>query len=134
MIRRVLGILAALLVLLVALAAGQWIASESGEVVVLRTRDAAGAVRETRLWVVEHEGSSWLRAGNEDTGWYLRLVAEPEVEVERYGAARAYRAVPVPAARDAINARMQEKYGAADSFISFFFRRPLKIAVRLDPQ
>jgi hypothetical protein len=133
MIRSLVWVVAAVLALLVVLGVALWVASESGEVVVLRTRDAAGATRETRLWVVEHEGASWLRAGNADTGWYRRLLAEPEVVVERGGTARAYRAVPILEARDAINEQMQQKYGIADSFLSSFFRRPAKIPVRLDP-
>jgi hypothetical protein len=55
-----LGVLAA-----VVLALGLFyvVLAESGEVVVLETRDAAGAVHETRLWVVDHEGFAWLRTG-----------------------------------------------------------------------
>lgn len=111
----------------------QYVASESGEVVVLRTVDAAGAVQETRLWVVDHDGSQWLRAGNSAVGWYQRLAAHPEVEVVRDEAAQKYRAVPEPEARDAINDRMNQKYGWADSYIRFWFGPEKKIAVRLVP-
>jgi hypothetical protein len=132
--RRVLRVVGALLALVVVLAALEIAASESGEVVVLRTRDAAGEAHETRLWVVDHEGRPWLRAGHAGTGWFVRLQADPDVEVVRGGETLAVRAVPVPGARDRINALVNEKYGAADSYISFFFRREHKIPVRLDPR
>jgi hypothetical protein len=133
MLRRVLRWLAVLLGLLLGLAALEVVASESGEVVVLRTRDASGAVLETRLWVVDHDGSMWLRAGNPAGGWFARLSENPEVEVERRHETLAFRAVPEPEARDAINALMQEKYGWADSYVSFFFPRARKVPVRLVP-
>ena len=111
----------------------QMVASESGEIVVLRTVDASGGVHETRLWVVDHDGSQWLRAGNAGVGWYTRLAAHPEVEVTRGADSRAYRAVPAPEARDAINDQMNQKYGWADSYIRFWFAPEKKIAVRLVP-
>ena len=132
--RRVLRVVGALLALILLFFALQIVASESGEVVVLRTRDEAGVAHETRLWVVDHEGRSWLRAGHAGTGWFVRLQADPDVEVVRGGQTLAVRAVPVPDARDRINALVNEKYGVADSYISFFFRREHKIPVRLDPR
>jgi len=134
MVRWTLRILGALAALTVLVFGSQMLASESGEVVVLRTRDAGGAVHETRLWVVEHEGRPWLRAGNAGTGWLVRLQAQPEVEVVRGGEALALRAVPVPEARDRINELMNEKYGLADDYVCFFFPREAKIPVRLDPR
>jgi hypothetical protein len=129
-ILRWLGVLAALGV---ALATIEYVASESGEVVVLHTRDAQGVSHETRLWVVDHDGAQWLRAGNASVGWYARLAANPEVEIERRHDTLAYRAQPEPELRDTINERMQEKYGWADSYVCFFFPREHKIPVRLVP-
>ena len=128
---RILGALAALTVLVFG---SQMLASESGEVVVLRTQDAAGGVHETRLWVVDHEGRPWLRAGYAGTGWFVRLQADPEVELVRGGETLLVRAVPVPGARDRINELVREKYGLADSYVTFFFSRESKIPVRLDPR
>jgi hypothetical protein len=133
MLRKLVPWLGALLGILGVVIATQYIASESGEVVVLRTLDMSGEVHETRLWVVDHEGSTWLRAGNPNAGWFPRLVAQPEVEVERDGESRKFNAVPTPEARDVINDLMQQKYGWADSYISFFFARDLKLPVRLAP-
>lgn len=110
------------------------IASESGEVVVLRTTDASGAAHETRLWVVEHDGDWWLRAGSPDNAWLARLRERPEIEVERDGEARVWRAVPTPEARDAVNALMREKYGLADRWIDWTFGREDAVPVRLEPR
>ena len=133
MLRKTVAVLGVILLLAPLTIGTQYIASESGEVVVLQTRDAAGAVYETRLWVVDHDGSAWLRAGNPDSGWYPRLVANPEIVLVRGNETRVLRAVPAPEARDAINDLMQAKYGWADSYISFYFPRSKKLAVRLTP-
>ena len=86
--------------------------AESGEVVVLETRDAAGA-HETRLWVVDEGGAAWLRTGDASSPWLARLRANPDVAVTRRGERREYRAVPVEDAqsRERINALTLEKYG-----------------------
>ena len=93
----------------------------SGEVVVLHTRDESGAEHRTRLWIVEHEGASWLRAGGRATGsadsWYARLVAHPLVDLERGDQRFPYQAVLVPEARAAINSRMRESYPLADRVV-----------------
>lgn len=126
---RLLGLLLGLILLVVLL---EVIAAESGEVVVLTTRDAAGESHDTRLWVVEHEGHAWLRAGASVQGWYQRLLEEPEVEVERSGSRGTYAAVPVPAKRDAIDDLMREKYGWADTYIGMLFGRDDAVPIRLD--
>ena len=133
MLRKALRWLAGILALALLIVGSQYVASESGEVVVLRTRDEAGGVHETRLWVVDHDGSPWLRAGNPSGGWFPRLSARPEVEVVRGSQTLAFQAAPTPEARDTINDLMHEKYGWADSYICLFFPRAAKIPVRLLP-
>ena len=102
--------LAAILALALLIVGTQYLASESGEVVVLRTRDEAGAVHETRLWVVDHDGSPWLRAGNPSGGWFPRLSARPEVVVVRGGETLAFRG-----GADARGARHHQRSDAARS-------------------
>jgi hypothetical protein len=109
--------------------------SESGEVVVLRTLDAQGEPRETRLWIVEHDGAEWLRAGQAESGWFRRLSANPDVVLERDGREWSFEAVPVrePATRDRINALMNEKYGFPDTVIGATLRdNAASVPVRLD--
>ncbi len=117
---------------LVALGAGTMVASESGEVVVLRTTNGAGEPHETRLWVVEDGGRAWLRSGNEGAGWFVDLRERPDVTVVRDGTPLDVRAVPDVPARERINRLMNEKYGFADSYIGFFFGRDDAIPIRLE--
>jgi len=134
MLRNALRVLAGILALLLLCGVSLYAASESGEIVVLQTRDAAtGGVRETRLWVVDHEGSLWLRAGDPSSSWYRRLEAHPDVTVMRGSESLQMRAVPVPEARDTINELMHQKYGWADSLVCFFMPREKKVPVRLLP-
>lgn len=134
MLRKALRVLAGIFALLLLCAVALYAASESGEIVVLETRDAAtGGVRQTRLWVVDHEGSLWLRAGDPTSSWFRRLESQPDVTVTRGSEAFAMRAVPTPEARDTINDLMHQKYGWADSLICFFMPREKKVPVRLLP-
>lgn len=121
--------------LLVALVASVFVASEAGEeIVVVRTRAADGSPRETRLWVVDDGGFAWLRSGQE-SGWLDRIREDPSVEMVRGGETRRYRAVPVPDedTRERIHALMREKYGLADRWISFTIPREASVAIRLEP-
>ena len=59
--RRIGIALAAVATLLALFYVSQMVASESGEVVILTTKDAAGRPVETRLWIAEHDGDVWLR-------------------------------------------------------------------------
>ena len=123
-----------LLVLLLAVVAvfvGQIVASESGEVVVLTSQGEAGP-QETRLWVVEHEGVQLLRA-QKDSSWYQRLVAEPELMLERQGHVSGYRAETL-ALGEEINQLMREKYGWRDVYIEWVIGgREESVAVALIP-
>jgi hypothetical protein len=133
MSRKLLPWLGAILGIVLLIIGTQYLASESGEVVVLRSNDAAGGTFETRLWVVENDGALWVRAGNPKSGWLARITALPKVAVVREGKMLLLDALPVPEARDTVNDLMQQKYGFADSYISFFFPRANKIPVRLTP-
>ena len=108
--------LGVLLLAVVVVFVGQIVASESGEVVVLTSQGEAGP-EETRLWVVEHEGVQFLRA-QQDSGWYRRLVAEPEIRLERQGHEMGYRAETMPLGRE-INQLMRAKYGWRDVYIEW---------------
>lgn len=110
----------------------QIIASETGEVVVLHTDDD-GQDATTRLWVVEHDGHQWLRAGS-DSGWYGRLLAEPGVRLERDGVTRAYMARPEPDMGGTVNELMARKYGWRDTVVGLLVPdREGAQAIRLIP-
>lgn len=132
--RRIVRVLVAVLLSFVALGVLSLVASESGEVVVLSTTDSQNAVHETRLWIVEHDGALWLRAGVPTSSWFQRLRAEPEVTLERAGVRRRYRALPSEdaAVRDRIHARLAEKYGWADRLIGMMRDGSASVPVRLE--
>ena len=134
--KRALQVAAGVLALVVLAGASIFVVSELGaEVVTLETRDADGAWRETRLWVVDHDGFAWLRSGVPDSAWLVRLEADPKVRVTRGDAARTYRAEPVrePAVRDRIHALVAEKYGWTEAVISRIRDPDRSVAVRLVP-
>ena len=111
----------------------QSIAAESGEVVALTTTNSNAEDQVTRLWVVDHEGSQWLRSGSDVARWYGNILERSEVEVLRGREVQPYTAVPSIENRDAINGLMLQKYGWADDYIGFFFSRENSIPIRLDP-
>ncbi|MEM9623029.1 MAG: hypothetical protein AAF993_15365 [Pseudomonadota bacterium] len=127
---KLLGVVFALLLLVIGV---ERLASESGEVVVLQTRTAAGDVAETRLWVVDQAGFAWLRSGSNASGWYQRLEANSAVTVQRGEISFAANAQPDVSMRELINAEMRAKYGWADSYISLLFGRDDAIPIRLIP-
>ncbi len=131
--RWVLRIVVALFVVLLVAVGVEQYAAESGEVVVLTTTDTEGSPLETRLWVVDHEGDQYLRAGNAAAGWYQRLVADNEVEVVRDGNGAVYLAAPDSSKTETVNDLMADKYGWADSYIGAIFPRDNAIAIRLEP-
>ncbi|MEM1436194.1 MAG: hypothetical protein AAGG11_19220 [Pseudomonadota bacterium] len=106
-----------LLALALLVFAAEYYASESGEVVVLETRDADGNPMETRLWVVDYDGDPWLRAGSAGSGWAERITAAETVAVTRNNIRRSYRPDPDPAAREEVNRLMAEKYAWREQLI-----------------
>ena len=111
----------------------QWLASERVEVVELHTTSDTGESKITRLWVVDHEGYGYLRAG-EGSGWYTRLQSRPEIVLERNGKLTDYLAVANRHKSKTINRLMKEKYGWGDDFFELIMDRSDAIAVELQPR
>lgn len=134
--RPIVRVLLALLAAAVLFGAVTWLALEGHEVVVLRTRTAAGDVRATRVWVVDDGGGPWIEAGNRERPFYQDLQGDPDVELVRSGAVRRYRAVPVPT--DDAHARLRRllaaKYGFADRWIALLVDTSASVAIRLEPR
>lgn len=105
--------------------------SEAGEVVVLTSVDDVGATHETRLWVLDHEGDVYLRAGDADSRWFARVRSRPLVLLERGGELRRARLDPVPGKTPEVNAAMALKYGFADLFIGSIMPRDRAVAIRV---
>jgi hypothetical protein len=128
------NLLAGIFVVVLVLVGVQMFASETGEVVVITTRDAEGPQHKTRVWIVDSDGRQWLRAGSDQSGWYQRLMQTPTLQLERNGVVGEYGVEPVPAQIDTINRLMHDKYGWADSYVGMLFGRDHAMAIRLDPR
>ncbi|HJN52562.1 MAG TPA: hypothetical protein QF924_19105 [Pseudomonadales bacterium] len=108
----------------------QWAASERVEVVQLNTTNDEGATVTTRLWVVDHEGLSYLRAG-EGSGWYARLISNPSITLERNGNIANFRATANRDKVEIINRLMNDKYTWGDDFFALFVDREDSIPIEL---
>ena len=115
---------------------------ESEEVVVLHTRDHAGENYRSRIWVVDREGSQWIAPGNRSNAWFQRLVADPQVGLERGEQHDCFTAIVVEAP-DAIPILedLLEKYAAVLHGPALLNRLldpdgddTPPVAVRLDPR
>lgn len=129
--------LVSLLVLMVGavvLAVGaMFLASElGGEVVTLRSFDESGRGHDTRLWLVDHENRSYLR-GDPESGWYLRIQGEPQVELLRSDESRRFEAVPSETMNEHVNRLMEQKYGVANQIVGLMADVEANRAVRLEP-
>ena len=110
--------------------------AERVEVVVVHTHDAQGD-HATRVWVTDDAGHAWLRTGRENASWLPRLRANPEVELERGGAALPFTAVVVEDAEIVArtNQRTLEKYGWSEEWLRKLGGEIAdSVAIRLDPR
>ena len=121
----------ALLTFGVAFGVVERLASERIEVVELHTNDESGQEVTTRLWIVDHAGHPYLRTGDEQSGWFMRLSAQDKINLTREDSRQIYRTTPVPELRDRINTLMQDKYTWGDTFIGYVFSREHAIPIRL---
>ncbi len=126
----VLGII---LVPLVLFSVIQYFASERVEVIELETMESTGEPVITRLWIVDHEGRQYLRVGADGSGWYSRILANPNIKVTRKGTTSSYVAAADTSKSDVLNQLMQEKYTWGDTFIGAVFGRENAIAIELVP-
>ena len=116
--RRLAFALAALAGLAAAYVLAHWALIEVGrEVVVLRTQQADGSWRESRLWIVDDGPVAWLHGG--DSHWMHDLEARPLVEVVRGGETHRYRATAVPGPHPRVHELLRAKYGVADRWVRF---------------
>ena len=118
----------AVVVVLVALL---FVASESGEVVVLTSVDAGGEFHDTRVWIVDTEDGTYLRAGTAESAWLERVLARPQVTLERAGERREVRLILAEAMTPTVNAHMAYKYGVADMVVGALVPRSNAVALRV---
>jgi len=110
-----------------------WEALAAPGVVEVITVDPDGDVRETKVWIVAHRGSGWLRTN--DSRWLANLRRDPNLKLrsgERTALLRAQE-VDDDELREQVDAAMRAKYGWSDRVISAFrWRTPnlLQLAPR----
>lgn len=103
------------------------------EVIVVRTENADGTWRETRLWIVDDGNVSWLHS-NRTSRWMQNAVERPVVELVRGGETLRYRATLVPGPHPRLHELLREKYGVADWWVRFVAPDAESTTpVRLDP-
>lgn len=129
--RRLARFLAYAVAVAVVLVALLFVASESGEVVVLTSLDESGGLHETRVWIVDLEDGTYLRAGTAEQAWLERVRARPLVTLERGGEQREVRLVVATDMTDAVNAHMAYKYGVADMVVGALIPRDDAVALRV---
>ncbi len=113
------------------------LAIDEGEVVHLRTVGSDGREDEADLWIVDLDGTLYLRANNREANWLVELRARPEVRLrgDAHGESHFYRAVEVDdgVAKERVDRAMQEKYGYVESLWDWWVAPSESIAIRLDP-
>lgn len=132
--KRALRLLGVALLAIVLVGAATYVAGEQTEVALLRTVDDAGAVHETKLWVVDHDGAAWVRVARPEREWFRRLREHPEIEIVRGdGAPQKVRATPDPTeqTKAALDAAFREKYGIVDWWYGVVLRSNA-LPIRLD--
>jgi len=107
---------------------------EGGELGVLVPADPSRPQVETRLWVVDVDGATYVRAPTAETVWLDRLLAG-QVRLQRGETTVLVRAVPVddPRTQRAVNEAMQRKYGVFDRFFGQLHGEDASLPIRLEP-
>ncbi len=115
-------------------AAGLFAATNyGGEVATIYTRDSAERVYQTQVWLVENRSDVFLRANDPNSKWVARLIQNPEVELERGGNLKNYRARPMSEHRARVNGLMAERYSWADWLVGLVFDRENAVPIALRP-
>jgi hypothetical protein len=109
------------------------LALEGGEVVVLRTRAAGGAGRETRTWIADEAGGAWIEAASPERPFLWDVTTNPAVELWRHGRWRRCVALVAenPAGHEHIRRLLGEKYGWKDRWIGLLADTRRSLGLRL---
>ncbi len=109
------------------------LALEGREVVVLRTFDADGHVRQTRTWIADADGSVWIEAATPERPFLRDVRTNPQLELERGGHVYQCSAavIPNPEGHKRIRRLLTAKYGWADGWIGRLTDLSESLAVRL---
>jgi hypothetical protein len=110
------------------------IAGEVVETVIVHGYDADGTVHNSKVWVVDIDGTPWVRVGRGGRTWGERLRSNPRAELVRNGITTARIATldDGPETRARVDAAFAEKYGLVDWWFGVVIRKN-PIPIRLDP-
>jgi hypothetical protein len=89
-----------------------------GEVVTLDRSEPNGEVSQVRIWIVDHNGMSWIEHGEAESFWITRLPESPRVLLSREGQTVNYVGTPDRTSHDLYHKLRLEKYGWADQLIA----------------
>jgi hypothetical protein len=111
-----------------------WNALAGEQTVVVLTKEADGAPRETTVWLAVVDGQGYLRTG--DTHWHGNIQRDAKIGVRIAGKDYAVTAEHVsdPALRAKVNATFNTKYGFSDTFIGWFTDHPNAQILALVPR
>ena len=100
-----------------------WNAVSGEDTVVILTKEADGAPRETTVWLVVLDGQGYVRTG--DTHWHRNIARDPKIGVRVAGKEHAVTAEHVrdPALHARINTAFNDKYGFSDTFVGWFTKQ-----------
>ena len=114
------------------------VAVPQGEVITLNVIDAEGHSQPMQLWMVEIDGSRYLRASEPDVEWLDKLRAKPAATL---GAGLHAGEIPVPVLahvidddpelRRRVTAAMSRKYGIAERIWAALRDRDQSVPIRL---
>jgi len=105
-----------------------------GEVAELVTFDRKGHGIETRLWIVDLDGETWVRAPKLDASWLLRLRLNPTAHLSRDEGLVSVLAFPSsdPEVRRAVNLAMLRRYGRLERAFRWLRNPEQTVPVRLE--
>jgi len=125
--------LAAGLAIVIMVVGVTWV--DEGEVITITTVDDNGHTSLTGLWIVEIGDDSYLRAASPNARWLARIREHPEIELERNGIVRRFRATPVDdsAVEIAVAWAMRQKYGLIDAILVRLIDHSEAVPIRVEP-
>jgi hypothetical protein len=108
---------------------------EEGEVITITTVDDDGHTSLTGLWIVEVGARSYLRAASPSAHWLVRIRKHPEIELERKGIVRRFRAKPSddPTVQIAVDWAMRQKYGLIDAVLVRLIDHSRSVPILVEP-
>ena len=102
----------------------------------IETRSPSGEAHRTIIWIVEQDGTVYIRSYRGPRGrWFREAVADPEVAIHVDGRRVAARAVPAtdPASVEACSAGLRAKYRRSYSLQAMLVDDVLPTTLKLVP-